>query len=300
MRFSVVLLALAVWLGAGAQSRADAVRETLRRIAGPAGARVGAAVLFDEADGERLVAVGDETAYPLLSVFKFHVAVAALDRMEREGIAPEQTVRIAAERLHEGTYSPLRDAAPGRDACVSYEELVRYAVSLSDNHACDVLIDFAGGIDRVDAVLRRTGIGGFELTQTEASMHADPRNCYRNRSTPSAMVRLMKAVCEGRVLGPRQTELLLRAMETASTGPDKLRAGLPDSVRLWHKTGSSDRLANGLKIADNDAGFFRLPDGRMCYVAVFVMDSAESDAANARRIARVAHEVYGLLCRTDE
>ena len=163
----VALLVLGMWLHAGAQTKADALREALGRIAEPAQAVVGAAVLFEEADEERLVTIGGETAFPLLSVFKFHVAVAALDRMEREGIAPRQTVRIAAERLHEGTYSPLRDANPGRDACVSYEELIRYAVSLSDNHACDVLIDFAGGIDRVDAVLRRTGIGGFELTQTE-------------------------------------------------------------------------------------------------------------------------------------
>ena len=296
----VALLVLGMWLHAGAQTKADALREALGRIAEPAQAVVGAAVLFEEADEERLVTIGGETAFPLLSVFKFHVAVAALDRMEREGIAPRQTVRIAAERLHEGTYSPLRDANPGRDACVSYEELIRYAVSLSDNHACDVLIDFAGGIDPVDAVLRRTGIGGFELTQTEETMHADPENCYCNRSTPSAMVRLMKAVCGGRVLGPSQTGLLMRAMAGTSTGPDKLRAGLPDSVRLGHKTGSSDRLANGLKIADNDAGFFRLPDGTMCYMAVFVMDSAESDAENARLIARMARAVYGLLCRTDE
>ena len=30
------------------------------------------------------------------------------------------------------------------------------------------------------------------------------------------------------------------------------------------------------------------------------MDSAESDAENARLIARMARAVYGLLCRTDE
>lgn len=290
------MLFAAVWLHAGAQTKTDALRRALERIVGPAETRAGVAVLFDEAGEKRLVTVGGEAARPLLSVFKFHVAVAALGRMERERIAPEQRVRISAERLHEGTYSPLRDASPGRDVCLSYGELIRYAVSLSDNHACDVLIDFAGGIDRVAASLRRMGADGFELTQTEASMHADWRNCYRNRATPSATVRWMKEVCEGRVLGPAATGLLRQAMLAATTGPDKLRAGLPDSVALGHKTGSSDRLDDGRKIADNDAGFFRLPDGTMCYVAVFVTDSRESDAANARLIARVAHAVYAVLC----
>ena len=42
---------------------------------------------------------------------------------------------------------------------------------------------------------------------------------------------------------------------------------------VGHKTGSSDRNADGMKTADND-GLVILPDGRKYYIAAFVMDLA--------------------------
>lgn len=290
---------MVAWRPAGARTRSESLRRAIERIVEPAEAAVGVAVLFEEQGEERLVTVGDDAEYPMLSVFKFHVAVAALDRMERERIAPGEKMEIEARRMLADTYSPLRDTNPGCDLSVSYGDLIRYAVSLSDNNACDLLIDFAGGIERVAACIRRTGVGVVVLSETEQTMHADLRNCYRNRTAPSAMVRLMKAVCTGRVLGASQTELLVRAMTETSTGADKMRAGLPAGTYFGHKTGSSDRMADGVKIADNDAGFFRLPDGSMCYVAVFVTDSSESDAANAAIAARVASAVYETLSRAE-
>ena len=44
---------------------------------------------------------------------------------------------------------------------------------------------------------------------------------------------------------------------------------------VGHKTGSSDRNADSMKTADNDAGLVILPDGRKYYIATFIMDSYE-------------------------
>ena len=81
-------------------------------------------------------------------------------------------------------------------------------------------------------------------------------------------------------------------MADCSTGKDKLKAGLPKDVLLAHKTGSSDRNEYGYKIADNDMGFVVLPNGQYYTIAVFVMNSRESDKKNARIIADVSRVVY--------
>ena len=46
------------------------------------------------------------------------------------------------------------------------------------------------------------------------------------------------------------------------TGANKLKGMLPAKTVVGHKTGSSDRNADGMKTADNDAGLVILPDGR--------------------------------------
>ena len=70
---------------------------------------------------------------------------------------------------------------------------------------------------------------------------------------------------------------------------------LPANTVVGHKTGSSDRNADGMKTADNDAGLVILPDGRKYYIAAFVMDSYETDEDNANIIARISRMVYDAM-----
>ena len=62
-------------------------------------------------------------------------------------------------------------------------------------------------------------------------------------------------------------------MIDTETGANKLKGMLPAKTVVGHKTGSSDRNADGMQTADNDAGLVILPDGRKYYIAAFVMDS---------------------------
>ena len=56
-------------------------------------------------------------------------------------------------------------------------------------------------------------------------------------------------------------------MIDTETGANKLKGMLPAKTVVGHKTGSSDRNADGMKTADNDAGLVILPDGRKYYIA---------------------------------
>lgn len=84
-------------------------------------------------------------------------------------------------------------------------------------------------------------------------------------------------------------------MVKTSTGADKIKQGLPPGVMFGHKTGSSSRTADGIKIADNDAGFVTLTNGRTYYIAVMITESKLDDRANAALAAQISQTVYNYL-----
>lgn len=241
-------------------------------------------------DGQTLTR--NDTLLPMLSVFKFPVALATLDRMKREGIPLGQPVGIAPEVLVPGTYSPMRDSLPECGGTLTYGELLRYAVSASDNIACDILLREAGGAEAVDAYIRSLGIDGIHIAASEELMHRDIENQRINRARPSSVCALFDLFLQGGLLNDEHNAFLQRLLCGTMTGADKLKAGLPAGVVLGHKTGSSDRTADGRRIADNDAGYVLLPDGRRYCIAVFVTESEENDAANAAIAASVSRAAY--------
>ena len=259
-------------------------------------AHVGVCVFTD--DGTE-AGYGADDMFPMLSTFKVPVALAAMDRMERLGTPLAQPVAVTAAQMHPDTYSPLRDSR-GTDFTTTLGELVAYAISMSDNNACDMLIDYAGGIDSVARFISCMGIAPMRICATEEMMHRGVEMQRANAASPRAAVGLMARLRDGELLAPPYRDTLMRRMAETATGPDKLRAGLPDGVRLAHKTGSSDRTPEGIKIADNDMGIVTLPDGRSYCIAVFVCDSPMDDAANAAVIARISRMVYDELAGEQE
>lgn len=270
------------------------MQDAVARAAAGHDASVGVSVRVENGPS---AAVNDSIRYPLMSVFKFHVAAAALKTLERAGIPLDAGVTLSRRQLPPATYSPLRDAHPDGEVRTTYRELVEYAVALSDNNACDALIDFAGGIDSVAAFVRSIGIGGVVLTQTERSMHEDIDRCYDNWAHPSSMTAMLERIYASDALCSEHRDFLRAVMESTATGPDKLRAGVPAYLTLGHKTGHSDRRPDGVMIGDNDAGVVTLPDGRRLYIAVFIRDSRESDAENAAVIADVAAAACRFMLR---
>lgn len=294
MKRTILLVGLLL-LALPISARNDLRRE-IRHIIQNKRAVIGIAVQPSEG---RDFSMHNHRCYPLMSVFKFHVAIAVLQHMEQEHISPDSIITVDSTWLRFGTYSPLRDRNPDRNVQISLAELIRYTISLSDNCACDRLIAFAGGIEAVNHCAKNLRIGRVRLSETEKSMHNDIQRCYANRSTPRSMVRILQKIYTEKILNTESFELLERAMLATTTGPDKLKAGLPATVQLGHKTGHSDRTEKGIRIGDNDAGVVYLPDGKKYCIAVFIRDSKEDDATNASIIAEISRVVYNTMSRCD-
>ena len=114
---------------------AQTAEEAITRLARGRQATVGAAWI----SGGREHAVNNRGDYPLMSVFKTHCAIAALRRMQREGIPADTLIRVKAAEMTPGTYSPLAKMHEGEDFTMRFDSLLYYSIALSDNNALSLI-----------------------------------------------------------------------------------------------------------------------------------------------------------------
>lgn len=250
-------------------------------------AKIGLAVQKDNR-----IWVFDKGRQPLLSVFKYIVALKVLAKLDKENISLNKKLKISKSMIDEDLYSPMLNKYKKFPFEISIGELLKYMISESDNNACDILIEYAGGIAAIDSYIKEIGFKDIEIAVNEKEMNKDIEKQYLNKASASDMVKLIKKGYEGGLLSKNSTDYLVKIMLETKTGQDKLKAGLPEGVLTGHKTGSSSRKSNGIKIADNDAGFVILPRGGVYYIAVFIQDSSLSDSENADLIRSISQLVY--------
>ena len=77
---------------------------------------------------------------------------------------------------------------------------MQYSISQSDNNACDILIEYAGGIKHINDYIHRLSIDSFNLSETEDLHVLQLRGCILQLEYPSAMVRLLRTADERVVL----------------------------------------------------------------------------------------------------
>ena len=201
---------------------------------------------------------------------------------------------MTGDDLWPDTWSPLREAHPAGGR-FSFGELLRYTVAESDNCACDRLIREIGGIGALQRYVEGLPAEGLDFRMTEREMSGAPDAQRRNRATPEAMALLLDRFRHDSLFASEYRDFLWQTLCTTTTGMNKLRAGLPDGTTIGHKTGSSDRDMQGVKIADNDLGYVELPDGSGHAICVYVAETALSDGETAALIAEISRLVWQRL-----
>lgn len=247
--------------------------------------------------GEQIVH-GGSTRYPMQSVYKLPIAMAALQLVDRGTLRLDRPIRVTRfDYVTPGQHSPLRDQNPSGTS-VTVRELLRLAVSESDGSASDVLLRLIGGPARVMVFLQSIGVREVMVVTTERMMGINPQVQFQNWTTPAGMLTLLRALDERRGLSPASQSLLFDDLSAASTYPGRLKAGLPADAMLAHKTGTSGS-SNGVTAATNDVGLVMLPDGRRLAIVALLMNSRGSSAANDATIAAVARAAWTAFVPQD-
>ncbi|MCM1324447.1 MAG: class A beta-lactamase [Acetobacter sp.] len=244
------------------------------------------------------VAVADEKsywenstrAYPLMSVFKLHIAVAIMDKVNKNELALNQTIKITTKELDSNTWTPMLKKYPQTGFDIKLKTLLYYMLAESDNNACDILIDRAGGISSVEQYIHSIGLKNTTLKVTEAQMQEDDMLQYQNTATLQDLILLLKKINNNELFVPELHKELINIMQQTNTGENKIKKYLPQTVKVAHKTGSSSRLHSGKKIADNDVAILKKGD-KSIYIVIMIADSLETDDDNAEIIAQIAKNI---------
>lgn len=266
--------------------RLNELRDRIEQISQSAQGRVGVTATVLET-GESVSLNGDQR-FPMRSVYKFPVAMAVLAQVDQGNLQLDQQVQVEASEIIQG--SRILDENSQRRE-FSLAELLQYMVSDSDNTACDVLLRLIGEPELVTQYSRALGVNDIVVANTEKELGQDPTAQYRNYATPDAVVNLLRAFHERKVLSESSQTLLLQLMTETTTGPKRIKGLLPEGTVVVHKTGTSATV-NGVTAATNDVGLVTLPNGQHLAIAIFVSDSQANDAIREEVIAKVAKAAW--------
>lgn len=279
---------------------ADAIRDYWRAFPGKTGVAI-QSIDDDWKMGERL-----NDLFPQQSVSKTWVALTVLEQVDQGRLSLDQKVHIGLEDLTL-FHQPIRArvlANGGID--VSIRDLLEASVLTSDCTANDSLLRTVGGPTAVRAFIERhnlgqirfgpgerllqSGIAGMEWRQeyslgnafeaARARLPMAQRQAALNRyladpmdgASPGAIVGALAKLARGELLSPSSTRLMLNMMSRVTSGPNRLKAGVPSDWSFGHKTGTG-QILGAVSTGYNDIGIMTAPDGKRYAVAVMMADT---------------------------
>jgi beta-lactamase class A len=270
------------------------LRQQLNQLITTKNATVGISIKSIE-DKDTLSINGNLKA-PMMSVFKFHIALTVLNQVDEGKLSLNQKIFIKKKDLHENTWSPMREDYPEGNIDLTLDKLLRYTVSHSDNNGCDLLINLVGGTKVVQKFINKQGIKDFVIKVNEKQMESW-RNLYVNTTTPLATTELLEKFYKGEVLKENTTQYLYQIMVETSRGLTWMKAGLPQGTELAHRTGMSGTNDNNLRVAMNDIGIVKLPNGKHFILSVYLKEITESKEDTEKIIADISKATWDYFSK---
>src|SRR4028119_1593005 len=145
--------------------RTNELRDRIEQISQAARGRVGVKATVLET-GES-VALNGNRQFPMQSVYKFPIAMAVLDQVDRGKLKLDQKIRVEASDVLQGSRI-LDEKSQGME--FSLAELLKYMVSESDGTSCDVLLKLLGEPRIVTEYLRGLGVNDIVVAHTEKEL----------------------------------------------------------------------------------------------------------------------------------
>ncbi|NYI22278.1 serine hydrolase [Sphingobium indicum] len=253
------------------------------------------------------VAWNGNLLFPQQSVSKLWVSMTFLDAVDRGKIRLSDSTTITKKDLtlfHQPTAALVGNSG----WTTTYSDLMRRAMTQSDNTANDTLLRAVGGPEAVRGYLARRyikdirfGPGERLLQSTTAGLewrqdYSIGRNFYAARArlpmavrqkaldnylasppdgaAPSSIVQALAKLKQNDMLSPASSQLLMSIMSEAKTGPQRIKGGVPAGWHYLHKTGTGQELG-ARSTGFNDIGIMTAPDGTSYAVAVMIGSTTE-------------------------
>ena len=169
----------------------------------------------------------------------------------------------------------------------SIRELVELMETVSSNLATNILITRLGA-PRANATAHRLGADSILVLRgvEDGKAYRAGRN---NTTTARDLGVLMAAIAQNRAASPAACRAMLEILGRQHF-KEGIPAGLPDGVRVYHKTGWVGKLVY------HDAAIVELPGGRR-YVLVVLTGGIEKDEDAYKLVSDISQMIYEEIAR---
>ena len=224
--------------------------------------------------------------FAMASTFKWLLAAGILKRAEQGMNLFEHVLYRREELLPHSPVCEKHIDATGMGR-LTLEQLCEAVVTVSDNCAANLLLVPMMGPEGLTRFIRETGDPVTRLDRPELALNENAPGDERDTTSPEAMAMTMaRLLLTEEVLGDLSRSKLAGWLMAASTGLDRLRAGVPGD---W---GAGDKTGTGGNGAHNDVAFFFPPAPQEpIVIASYLSESTASDTAKAAAHAEIARIV---------
>ena len=293
----------------------------LNELADRYGEKVGVAVM--DVDAGWIATINGEDFFPQQSVSKTWVALSVLDAIDRGQLALDQAVFMTPQD-RSVFHQPIAGRIGSKGFSTDVADLLRRALTQSDNAANDMLIKLVGGVDDVMRTLDAKGLEGLRMGADEKRLQAmiagvpwrddlvlgDRFRAARaalpehirdqamdryvadpyDGATPVGIVRALAKLKQGQLLSTESSQYMIDTMIANTTGHSRLRAGVPRDWKVGDKTGTGQDW-RGASVGINDIALMTAPDGRTYAVAVLIQRTKHSFEARRAFMQNVSRAV---------
>ncbi|MEO5865973.1 MAG: serine hydrolase [Sphingomonas sp.] len=255
-------------------------------------------------DGWTVQSNGD-VRLPQQSVSKLWVAMTVLDMRDAGRLRLDDPIVLTSADLTL-FHQPIAVLIKGDGYHTTIGELLRRALTMSDNTCNDRLLRYVGGPGAVRDFILRKGLGNirfgpgekllqsgtaglswrpefatsgaFERARSQLpavirtaafqSYVADPPD----GAAPAAIAGALAKLKKGELLSAESTQYLIGTMEMSKTGKQRMRGAVPPGWTFGHKTGTGQDYG-GRTAGYNDVGLLIAPDGHSYSIAVMIGDT---------------------------
>jgi len=163
-------------------------------------------------------------------------------------------------------------------------ELAKAMITRSSNLATNLLLDLLG-VANVRRVLADAEIQGVRILRGVEDNAAFERG-LNNEMTPIGARQMFRIVCEGGFLRD-ESRNLMREILLAQEFNSMIPAGLPDGIKVAHKTGE-------ISTHSHDAGVVYPADREPYVISIFTESDPELDQ-RAKAVAKISAEIHGFI-----
>jgi beta-lactamase class A len=269
---------------------------------------------LDLASGES-VSLNGERSFPMASLVKVPIAIAAMKQVDAGRLHMEQMVALRPSHICPG--HGMLGGLPVPGVSVSLKNLLQLSIIHSDNTASDAILDAIGGAcavaecfpgvrihrplrsvlsEMIGVTLPPNTVFTKDMWKRATDKPYPPAraaaleaffNDPRDTATTAGMCEVLAGLWRGDGMSRHASQFILDAMGRCRTGAQRLKAGLPKQIRFAHKTGSLlDKLTA-------DMGIFEGPElPRPIAVCAFVMHSTASQRQQDRVLAELGAAIF--------